>query len=322
LITPAIRAAIPLVGAGLDRAAHHRRDPAWLDAAIAAPNAQILLMRDGLLLVEGAAPPSPPSRPGTPLGPGRPILWLGPQAATLSSKAMRLFLGLTDTGAPVFALDLPASFSLDASPIAGLGVFDDFRSVAASMSAFEGGAAATARALFEWHHRHGYCSVCGAPSSPLEAGWKRKCADCGGEHFPRVDPVAIMLVVKGDKCLLGRQAAWPPHFWSCLAGFVEPGETIEQAAARETLEEAGIVCTGVADYLFCQPWPFPSSLMIGMILEAATDEITVDTSELETARWFSREEIRAVMDGTHPEIVRPMSFAVAHHVIKAWLDRD
>jgi len=322
VITSETRAAIPLVGAGLDRAAHHRRDQAWLDNAINADNAQILLMREGLLLVEGAAPPSPPGRPGTPLGPGRPLLWLGPQAAMLAPKSMRLFLGLTDKGAPVFAIDMPASFSLDSSPIAGLGVFDDFRSAAAAMSAFDGGAASTARALFEWHHRHGYCAVCGAPSTAMDAGWKRKCSDCGAEHFPRVDPVAIMLAVKGDKCLLGRQAAWPPRFWSCLAGFVEPGETIEQAAAREIFEEAGVVCTGAADYLFCQPWPFPSSLMIGLILEASSEEITVDTSELEAARWFTRDEVRLIMAGEHPDVVRPMSFAVAHHVIKAWLDRD
>ncbi len=138
-----------------------------------------------------------------------------------------------------------------------------------------------------------------------DAGWKRKCEDCGAEHFPRVDPVAIMLAVHGDKCLMGRQKAWRPGFWSCLAGFVEPGETFEQAAAREVLEEAGVRCTGRAEYLFCQPWPFPSSLMIGLILEADGEELKIDTGELETARWFTRDEAKAMMAGSHPDAYPP-----------------
>ncbi len=314
-------AEIPLVPYGLDRAAHHRRDTVWLDDAFASDTVQILLMREGAPLVQGAAPPTTPSQIGAALGPGRPLLWLGAQAAMLSPKATRLFLGETEKGSPVFALDLPASFSLDSSPIAGLGVFEDFRAAASGFSPFEGGAAATARALFEWHRGHGFCGKCGERTTVDEAGWKRKCSDCGREHFPRTDPVAIMLAVRDDKCLLGRQAAWRPGFWSCLAGFVEPGETLEQAAAREIFEEAGIRCSTRADYLFCQPWPFPSSLMVGLILEADGDEITVDTTELETARWFTREETASMMAGTNPEAFAPPRFAIAHHVIKAWLDR-
>jgi NAD+ diphosphatase len=221
----------------------------------------------------------------------------------------------------VFALELPASFSLDSSPIAGLGVFEDFRVVAASLDAVDGGAAATARCLFEWHRRHGFCSVCGARSKIVEAGWKRLCDDCGAEHFPRVDPVAIMLAVRGDKCLMGRGKTWRPGFWSCLAGFVEPGETIEQAAAREVFEEAGVRCSGRAEYLFCQPWPFPNSLMVGLILEADGEDLTIDENEIETARWFTRDEAKAMMAGTHPDAFAPMRFAIAHHVLKAWLDR-
>lgn len=313
---------IPLVPVGLDRAAHHRRDQTWLDAAFASDNVQILVMRDGAPLVEGSGPPTPPAAIGTLMAQGRPILWLGAQAAMLSPKATRVFLGLTDKGSPVFALELPSSFSLDASPIAGLGVFEDFRAAATGFSQFEGGAAATARCIFEWHRKHGFCANCGDRTKIVEAGWKRVCEDCKAEHFPRVDPVAIMLAVRGDKCLLGRQAAWRKGFWSCLAGFVEPGETIEQAAAREMLEEAGVRCTTRADYLFCQPWPFAHSLMIGLILEADGEEITVDTSELETARWFTRDEVASMMAGTNPEAYAPPSFAVAHHVIKAWLDRS
>jgi NAD+ diphosphatase len=320
-LTPAA-AAIPLVPAGLDRVAHRRRDPAWLDAAFQSDKVRILVMREGLPLVEGSAPASAPQMVGSQLGPGRPLLWLGAQAGMLSPKAVRVFLGETAKGSPVFALELPASFSLDNSPIAGLGVFDDFRTAASAMDAFDGGAAAAARALFEWHRRHGFCASCGTRTEVEEAGWKRKCQDCGAEHFPRVDPVAIMLAVRGDKCLLGRQKAWRPGFWSCLAGFVEPGETIEQAAAREIFEEAGVRCTARADYLFCQPWPFPSSLMIGLILEADGEDISIDGYELETARWFTREEAAAMMAGKHPEAFAPPRFAIAHHVIKAWLDRS
>ncbi|HVY88647.1 MAG TPA: NAD(+) diphosphatase [Hyphomonadaceae bacterium] len=312
---------IPLVPAGLDRAAHHRRDPAWLDAAFASDKARVLVMREGLPLVQGSGPGIVPAAVGSPLGPGRPILWLGPQAAMLSQKYIRLFLGETEKGSPVFAIELPSSFNLDTSPIAGLGAFDDFRSAAQAMDPFNGGCAATARALFEWHRRHGFCSVCGEKSSIEEAGWKRKCPSCDAEHFPRTDPVVIMLAVRGDKALMGRQKAWRPGFWSCLAGFVEPGETIEQAAAREIFEEAGVRCTTKADYLFCQPWPFPSSLMIGMILEADSEEITIDGAELETARWFTRTEMASMMAGTNPEAFPPMRFAIAHHVIKAWLER-
>ena len=320
---PLSRAAadIPLVPTGLDRAAHHRRDKTWLDAAIASDSAQILLMREGMPLVEGSAPPSGPMQIGARLAPGRPILWLGAQAAMLSPRAQRLFLGETVKGSPVFALELPASFSLDSSPIAGLGVFEDFRAAAQAFSPFEGGAAATARALFEWHRRHGFCANCGTRSTVEDAGWKRKCQDCGAEHFPRVDPVAIMLATHNDRCLLGRQAAWRPGFWSCLAGFVEPGETIEQAAAREIFEEAGVRCTTRADYLFCQPWPFPSSLMIGLILEADGDTINIDATEIEAAKWFTRQEARSMMAGTNPDAFAPPAFAIAHHVIKAWLER-
>jgi NAD+ diphosphatase len=240
----------------------------------------------------------------------------------LSQKFVRVFLGETVKGSPVFAMELPSSFSLDSSPVAGLGVFDDVRAAAAAVDAFDGGALAAARALFEWHRRNGFCANCGAQTKIVEAGWKRQCDDCGAEHFPRVDPVAIMLAVKDDKCLMGRQKAWRPGFWSCLAGFVEPGETIEQAAAREVFEEAGVRCSSApAEYLFCQPWPFPHQLMIGLILQADDDKITVDATELETARWFTREEAKAMMAGTHPEAYPPMRFAIAHHVLKAWLDR-
>ena len=156
-----------------------------------------------------------------------------------------------------------------------------------------------------------------------EAGWKRVCPNCAAEHFPRTDPVAIMLATHGDKCLLGRQATWPAGFWSALAGFVEPGETVEQAAARELEEEAGIKADPTnAEYLFCQPWPFPSSLMVGIIIEAETTEISTEQDELEAARWITREEARQVLAGTHPDIYCPPDMAIAHQILKEWAARE
>lgn len=303
---------IPLGGASFDRAAHHRLDEDWLDRAFQNEDARVLLMKDGMPLIVGGQSGHGP----------RPVVWLGPQAAMLSDKAKRLFLGLDDRDAPVFALDLPKRFNLDASPIAGLGVFEEMRAALGGLDAFDANAAATARSIFEWHHRNGYCANCGAKTDIVEAGWKRECDNCGAEHFPRTDPVAIMLAVKDDQCLLGRQAGWPDGFFSCLAGFIEPGETFEDGAARELKEEAGVVAIGEAEYLFSQPWPFPSSLMIGMILEVESFDLVIDESEIETARWFTREEARSIMAGTHDEVFAPPPMAIAHHILKAWAERD
>jgi NAD+ diphosphatase len=312
---------IPLADHAIDRAAHRRRDADWLKAAYASDRVRVLLMRQGQPLVQGDAPPAQAARIGASAGPPAPLLWLGPQAAMLSPKGRRVFLGMTRKDDPVFALEVPDSFSLAASPIAGLGQFQDFRAAAGAMDAFDAGLAATARALFEWRRRHGFCANCGTPVEDAEAGWKTSCPECKAEHFPRVDPVAIMLAVRGDKCLMGRQAAWPPGFWSCLAGFVEPGETFEQAAARELFEEAGVRAASRAEYLFGQPWPFPSSLMVGLILEAESEEIDVDPAELEAAQWFTRDEARAMLARAHPTAYAPPPLAIAHHVLKAWVGR-
>lgn len=295
---------IPLAEGGLDRAAHRRLDNDWLDQAFANPNVLVLIMQDGKPLLDES---------------GQRLLWLGAQAGALSADAMRLFLGEDSNGAPVFALDMPERFILETSPIAGLGEFTDMRAAAGVLGKIGAHAAATARSLFSWHDRHKFCSNCGHRSDVAEAGWKRVCPNCGAEHFPRTDPVAIMLTVRGEKCLLGRGPGWPAGFYSCLAGFVEPGETAEMAAAREVFEEAGVRArVESARYLFAQPWPFPSSLMIGIIIDAETEEITIDPKELQDARWVSREECRAILNGEHDEIFCPPPFAVAHHIMKAW----
>src|SRR5690606_24444900 len=188
----------------------------------------------------------------------------------------------------------------------------DLRTIAVNglVPAEELGMLAMAKSLLGWHERHRFCANCGAPTGVAQAGFRRDCAACGAQHFPRTDPVVIMLIARGDKCLLGRQARFAPNVYSCLAGFLEPGETIEDAVRGETFEEAG-VRVGKVGYLASQPWPFPSSLMIGCIGEAETDEIVRDTAELEDARWFSRDDIRRMLDGTHEDFAAPAPIAIA-----------
>jgi NAD+ diphosphatase len=176
-----------------------------------------------------------------------------------------------------------------------------------------------AKAVMHWHARHSHCANCGAVTRVAAAGWRRECDVCKAQHFPRTDPVVIMLAVGGDHCLLGRQARFPKSMYSCLAGFLEPGETIEDAVRREIFEEAGIDCGPVA-YLASQPWPFPASLMIGCIAQAKTRELHVDGVELEDARWFSRDEAVSMLQGRHPQkLIAPHPMAIAHHILRAWV---
>jgi NAD+ diphosphatase len=181
---------------------------------------------------------------------------------------------------------------------------------------------AEAKAILHWHARHRFCSVCGAATNPVDGGWKRICLSCQAEHFPRTDPVVIMLAVSGNRCLLGRSGRFAASMWSCLAGFVEPGEAIEDAVRRETVEEAGIRC-GRVSFFRSQPWPFPMSLMIGCHAEALNDDIVVDRTELEDARWFSRGEVALMLMRRHPEgLGTPPPVAIAHHIIRAWVEGE
>ena len=299
---------IPLAAHPINRAAHYRTDEAWLDAAMTREDVLVFLVRKGLPLIDMS---------------GQNLVWLGPEVARITPQEERVFLGLDKAGAPIFAINMGEAFKLDDSLLQGTGEFTDMRAAASGLNLMQANLASTARSILEWHRSHRFCSRCGAESEIAEAGWKRVCPACSAEHFPRTDPVAIMLAVKDDKCLLGRQATWPAGFWSALAGFVEPGETVEQAAARELEEEAGIKADPArAEYLFCQPWPFPSSLMVGIILEAETTEVSVAQDELEAAIWITRDEARQVIAGTHPEIYAPPATAVAHHILKTWAERD
>lgn len=200
----------------------------------------------------------------------------------------------------------------------------DLRSIAVQglVPADELGTLATAKSMLHWHANHRFCARCGAPTTPTSSGFRRDCANCGAQHFPRTDPVAIMLVARGDACLLGRQSRFVPGMYSCLAGFIEPGETIEDAVRRETLEESGIQ-VGAVRYLASQPWPFPSSLMIGCLAEALTEALDIDREELEDARWFKRDEVRLMLDRTHPDgLTSPPPMAIAHHLLRAFVDGE
>jgi NAD+ diphosphatase len=314
---------MPLADHAIDRAGHRRSDTVYLAQARRAPGTHVLLMSAGEPF---ATPSGEPARPGAML-PGAKasaLTWLGAPAFSLP-HTLALFLGLARDGEAVFALDLapPDAQALTApgGALHDLGTFLEFRSAVQGLSPFDAGVAATARGLFEWHRLHPFCARCGAPSAPSDAGWKRVCTGCSAEHFPRTDPVAIMRVTQGDTCLLGRQVRWPPGFWSCLAGFIEPGESIEQGAVRELHEEAGIRADpDAARIVFSQPWPFPASLMIGVALEATSTAITLDKAELDDARWFSRAEVSAMLEGTHPDAFCPPPSTIAHHLLRAWVE--
>jgi NAD+ diphosphatase len=226
-----------------------------------------------------------------------------------------ILLGLQD-GAPLYVLDLDP----DQPPPADL-EFCDTRTAAMQLTIPETGILAQARSMIEWRRKHRFCSNCGGRTVQSEAGRKRLCETCGTEHFPRVDPVAIMLVIKDEWCLLGRQESWPPRMWSALAGFMEPGETIQDGCAREIWEEAGIrTDPTTARIVDNQPWPFASSLMIGLIIEAVTVDIQIDTHEIEAARWFSKDEVRAMLSGAHPEADIPPKIAIARRLLEVWAD--
>lgn len=177
---------------------------------------------------------------------------------------------------------------------------------------------AEGKALLHWHRTHRFCATCGHASELRQSGWRRDCPSCKALHFPRTDPVVIMLAVKGERCLLGRQPRFPQGNYSCLAGFCEPGETIEDAVRREVFEEAGITTARVR-YVASQPWAFPNSLMIGAIAEATSETIVMDVTEMEDVRWFSRDEARAILAGEHADVRAPASFAIARHILKAWV---
>lgn len=284
----------------LDRVAHLRRDKDYLQKQIDDDQASVLPFHNDRVLVFES-------------GPSLFIRWLaGHTHARLGNGGPLIFLGWDYGEQPIFACEIA-----DPNSVADLGVFHDIRSAAPRLEERQLPMVGTARALLEWHSKNQFCANCGTRSEVVEAGWKRVCPSCAREHFPRVDPVCIMLPVLGDRCLLGRQRPWPRGMFSALAGFIEPGETIEEAVARETLEEAGLVVRRVRLHSN-QPWPFPHSLMLGAICEVEADTLKVDEEELEAARWFTREEARQLIARKHPDCFCPPTFAIAHQILKTW----
>ncbi len=293
----------------LDKAGFRRRDGAWMAEALAHDAAQLAVFRHMQPFCDEAG-----------------VLWLSGHArdAVCGPDALTLFLGVDEEGRPYFAADFTGD--LESAPIAGLGAFDDMRAAAARLPARESAILGCAKALFEWHAKHRFCANCGAPSAVTDAGWRRVCAACNTEHFPRVDPVVIMLPVLGDRCCLGRQKRFPRGMYSALAGFIEPGESMEEACAREVHEEVGLTVTAVR-YHSTQPWPFPSSLMIGLICEVSGDALTLDNDEIDEAIWLTRDEARAALSGGvtlagGARAFVPPPLAIAHQLVKAWAEAD
>ena len=288
----------------IDRAAHRRLDEA---ALIGDARAGAYVVGGEMVIIRKRE------------GGGDPLFALA-EARTLAPPRGSVFLGLAD-GVPRFG------FGIAKEAAEALKARDDLLVTDLRTIAVQGLVApehlpplAEAKAMLAWHARHRFCANCGAATDVTEAGWKRSCPACKTEHFPRTDPVVIMLAVRGERCLLGRSARFAAAMWSCLAGFIEPGECIEEAVRREVREEAGIVC-GRVRYFASQPWPFPMSLMIGCHAEALTEDITVDPTELEGARWFDREEIALMLARQHPDgLGTPPPVAIAHHIIRAWVE--
>ncbi len=292
-------------GNRLDRLSEHRSESSLPDA-LADPAARVLLFAADRALLQFDG------------GSARGVFDLATADALGLDRGTLILLGTGADGPRLAGLvDADRALPEDVKAI-------DLRSLALQglLGQADTGAVAQARSLLAWHGSHGFCARCGAATEPRGGGVRRECAACGAQHFPRVDPVSIMLAIDGDRCLLGRQARFAPGTYSALAGFIEPGETIEGAVRREIREEAGVVVGRVA-YHSSQPWPFPSSLMIGCFAEALSTEIRRDETELEDCRWFGRDEIRLMLAGSHPDgLVAPQKIAIARSLIAAFAAED
>jgi len=306
-------------GAGFDRAGHLRGGAAA--DLLAAPGTLALALWRGKPLIAGAE--------NAALG------WLAPDHPVFAEAGgAPAFLGRDAAGQARFAFDISRWEPADADEDQLRAFFDpteqhhpalprdwtfaELRGAMTRLSAEDAELAATSRGLFAWHRSHRFCSRCGAESESAQSGWQRVCPACGGHHFPRTDPVVIMLITRGNSVLLGRSPHWPERMYSLLAGFMEPGETIEAAVRREVAEETAIR-VGRVDYLACQPWPYPSSLMIGCHGRAETTEIAIDETEIEHALWLTREETLDAVSGAHPGVAPPRKGAIAEFLLSAWL---
>ncbi|UGX85263.1 NAD(+) diphosphatase [Phyllobacterium meliloti] len=295
---------VGFAGNRINRHAEKRSDDV-VTVALADANTRMLLIVQGHVLVAQGD------------GIGNALFGLEEAAALLPNPNRMIYLGMQDE-TPVLATlsgidlaTLPETIkAIEYRPVYTQGLVPEDQV----------GAMAQAVSLLTWHENHRFCGRCGSETVMRDGGYRRTCPNCDAQHFPRTDPVAIMMVVRGDKCLLARGAHFGPGMYSCLAGFIEPGETIENAVRRETLEETNLPIGRVV-YHASQPWPFPYSLMIGCHAEALSDDYTLDTAELEAGRWFTREEVVLMLDRTHPEgLMTPPPGAIAAHLIRSWVE--
>ncbi|ABG30905.1 NAD(+) diphosphatase [Roseobacter denitrificans] len=307
-------------GSDLDRAGEIRANPAALAATKTDPESRAVLFWRGKPLL---SLDTPATLVRLPLD--HPVLRHASQDSIL--------LGRED-GAARFAFELSnwVPEDLDEDQLGGFldpseqrhpdlpddMVFAELRRVMTWLSPRDAELAATGKAVFGWHATHGFCACCGVETDMVQAGWQRRCPACNASHFPRTDPVVIMLVTNGNSVLVGRSPGWPDKMYSLLAGFVEPGETLEAAVRREVFEEVG-VRIGAVEYLASQPWPFPASLMFGCAAEALNTELTIDPLEIEDAMWVSKEDMLIAYSGHHPDILPARKGAIAHFLIQHWL---
>ncbi len=312
-------------GSGLDRAAHLRGDSDRLEQMKTDPRAECLLVWRGKILVQG----EDLDRLGL-VAMAHSLVREGPGGVVEAP----VFLGLREDDAPIFAADI-SDWSADGQDLSDIGafvdrseqqhpdlpdgyVFAELRRIMTRLSARDAELAAAAKAVIGWHETHRFCARCGAASEIAQAGWQRSCPTCGGQHFPRTDPVVIMLITHGNSVLMGRSPGWPEGMYSLLAGFVEPGETLEAAVRREVMEEAGVP-VGAVHYLASQPWPFPASLMFGCAGEALSRELRIDPVEIEDAMWVSKSEMMRAFAGEHPVLLPARKGAIAHFLLQNWL---
>lgn len=297
-------------GNPLDRGDRERRDEEWLSASAKAATSKFLpLWENTVMITEGS---------------DQSLGWLDiKEIDRLGIEVEGVFLGLRD-GAAYFTVDITKNeHAVKDLKESGDWAFEDTRAVTGLISANDCGIVAQARAQINWHNRHGFCSVCGHPTEMKKGGHVRRCGNCNTQHFPRTDPVVITAVSDGDRLLLGQSKGrlQAMNRYSVLAGFIDQGESIEEAVQREIMEESGIQVRNVR-YHSSQPWPFPTTLMIGCHADAATSEITMDEGEMTDVRWFTRKDVLSGLAGTNENLALPGSIAIAYHLITAWAKND
>ena len=288
----------------LDRVAQFRRDDAWVTAQYAAEQTMVIpVWRSRSLIEQGAEPRGV-------------MMSIAETRALMETATTTVLLGVRNEVA-YFAIDISPMEAHEVNELRADGEFVDLRSVGAVLDRTEASILAYAKGIMHWHSRHLFCGVCGSPTESQDAGHLRKCLNqnCSAGHFPRTDPAVIMLVQKDDRALLGRKAEWMPGMYSTLAGFVEPGESLEQAVAREVMEESGVEITNIR-YHSSQPWPFPSSLMLGFFADAVTEKLIPWDDELEDLQWFTRQDLA---DGGAGIAQRPRSDSIARRLIDEWI---